>query len=46
MEKTKKEANDIRIGFRSIVGRVISYCDKLLKENNSRTLNFSAKEHD
>lgn len=46
MEKTKKEANDIRIGFRSRVGSVISYCEKLLKENNLRTLNFSAKEHD
>ena len=42
MEKTKKEANDIRIGFRSRVGSVISYCEKLLKENNLRTLNFSA----
>ena len=42
MDKTKKQANDIRIGFRSRVGSVISYCEKLLKENNLRTLNFSA----
>ena len=42
MDKTKKPANDIRIGFRSRVGSVISYCEKLLKENNLRTLNFSA----
>ena len=42
MDKSKKPANDIRIGFRSRVGSVISYCEKLLKENNLRTLNFSA----
>ena len=42
MEKSTKPANDIRIGFRSRAGNVISYCEKLLKENNMRTLNFSA----
>jgi hypothetical protein len=42
MEKPTKPANDIRIGFRSRAGNVISYCEKLLKENNIRTLNFSA----
>ena len=42
MEKPTKPVNDIRIGFRSRAGNVISYCEKLLKENNIKTLNFSA----
>lgn len=40
--KDKKPANDIRVGFRTRVGNVISYAEKLLKENNFKTLNFSA----
>ena len=40
--KAKKEANDIRVGFRTRVSNVISYAEKLLKENNFRTLKFSA----
>lgn len=42
MDKTRKPANDIRIGFHSRVGSIISFCERLLKENNLRTLNFSA----
>ena len=42
MEKSKKPVNDIRISFTSRIGGVVSYCEKLLKENNIRELNFSA----
>ena len=42
MDKARKPANDIRIGFHSRVGSIISYCERLLKENNLRSLNFSA----
>ena len=42
MEKSKKPVNDIRISFSSRIGGVVSYCEKLLKENNIRELNFSA----
>ena len=42
MEKTKKAVNDIRVSFNSRIGGIVSYCEKLLKENNMRELNFSA----
>ena len=42
MDKSKKPVNDIRISFTSRIGGVVSYCEKLLKENNLRELNFSA----
>ena len=42
MDKSKKPENDIRISFSSRIGGVVSYCEKLLKENNIRELNFSA----
>jgi hypothetical protein len=42
MDKTKKPANDIRVSFNSRIGGIVSYCEKLLKENNMRELNFSA----
>lgn len=41
MDKTAKAPNDIRIGFRTRVGSVVSYCEQLLKEK-TKTLNFSA----
>ena len=34
MDKTKKPANDIRVSFNSRIGGIVSYCEKLLKENN------------
>lgn len=40
--KAKKPANDIRVGFRTRVGNVIKYAEKLLKEDNFKTLLFSA----
>ena len=42
MDKTKKPVNDIRVSFNSRIGGIVSYCEKLLKENNLRELNFSA----
>jgi len=42
MDKSKKPVNDIRVSFNSRIGGVVSYCEKLLKENNLRELNFSA----
>ena len=42
MDKTKKPANDIRVSFNSRIGGIVSYCEKLLKENNMRELTFSA----
>ena len=39
---SKKEPNDIRVGYRTRIANVISYAEKLLKENNFKTLNFSA----
>lgn len=40
--KAKKPANEIRVGFRTRVGNVISYAERLLHENNFKTLHFSA----
>lgn len=40
--KEKKPANEIRVGYRTRVSNVVSYAEKLLKENNVKTLNFSA----
>ena len=42
MESQKKPVNDIRVGFNSRIGSLVNYCEKLLKENNIRELNFSA----
>ena len=42
MDKSKKPVNDIRVSFNTRIGGVVSYCEKLLKENNLRELNFSA----
>ena len=42
MDKSKKPVNDIRVSFSSRIGGVVSYCEKLLKENNIRELNLSA----
>ena len=42
MDKSKKPANDIRVSFNSKIGGIVSYCERLLKENNMRDLNFSA----
>ena len=42
MEAQKKQANDIRVGFNSRISGIVSYCQRLLKENNMRELNFSA----
>ena len=42
MDKSKKPVNDIRVSFSSRIGGEVSYCEKLLKENNIRELNFSA----
>ena len=42
MDKSKKPANDIRVSYNSRIGGIVSYCEKLLKENNMRELNFSA----
>ena len=42
MESQKKPVNDIRVGFNSRIGGLVNYCEKLLKENNIRELNFSA----
>lgn len=42
MEAPKKQANDIRVGFNSRISGIVNYCQRLLKENNMRELNFSA----
>ena len=42
MDKSKKPVNDIRVSFNSRIGGIVSYGEKLLKENNFRELNFSA----
>jgi hypothetical protein len=42
MDKSKKPVNYIRVSFNSRIGGIVSYCEKLLKENNLRELNFSA----
>ena len=42
MEVQKKPANDIRVGFNSRISGIVNYCQRLLKENNMRELNFSA----
>ena len=42
METQKKPVNDIRVGFNSRTGGLVNYCERLLKENNIRELNFSA----
>lgn len=42
MEPKAKPANEIRIGFHTRVGNVISYAERLLKENNVKTMTFSA----
>ncbi len=42
METQKKLVNDIRVGFNSRISGIINYCQRLLKENNLRELNFSA----
>ena len=42
MDKSKKPVNDIRVSYSSRIGGIVSYCEKLLKENNFRELNFSA----
>jgi hypothetical protein len=42
MDKSKKPINDIRVSYSSRIGGIVSYCEKLLTENNMRELNFSA----
>ena len=42
MDKSKQPINDIRVSYSSRIGGIVSYCEKLLKENNMRELNFSA----
>ena len=42
MEAQKKQANDIRVGFNSRISGIVNYCQRLLKENNMRELNFRA----
>ena len=42
MESQKKPVNDIRVGFNSRTVGLVNYCERLLKENNIRELNFSA----
>ena len=42
MDKSKKPINDIRVSYSSRIGGIVSYCEKLLIENNMRELNFSA----
>ena len=42
MESQKKPVNDIRVGFNSRISSLVNYCERLLKENNIRELNFSA----
>ena len=34
MDKSKKPINDIRVSYSSRIGGIVSYCEKLLKENN------------
>ena len=42
MDKSKKPVNDIRVSFSSRIGGIVSYCERLLKEEKMRELNFSA----
>ena len=42
MDKSKKPINEIRVSYSPRIGGIVSYCEKLLKENNMRELNFSA----
>ena len=42
MDSQKKAANDIRVGFNSRIGGILRYCQKLIKEDNMKELNFSA----
>ena len=42
MESQKKPVNDIRVGYNSRISSLVNYCERLLKENNIRELNFSA----
>ena len=42
MDKSKKPVNDIRVSFNSRIGGIVSYCERLLKEEKMRELNFSA----
>ena len=42
MDKEKKPVNDIRVSFNTRIGGIVSYCERLLKENNMRSLNLSA----
>ena len=42
MESQKKPVNDIRVKFNSRTVGLVNYCERLLKENNIRELNFSA----
>ena len=42
MDKSQKPVNDIRVSFNSRIGGIVSYCERLLKENNMREINFSA----
>ena len=37
-----KPINQIRVGFSTRVANIVSYCEKLIKENNMRSLNLSA----
>ena len=37
-----KPVNQIRVGFSTRVANIVSYCEKLIKENNMRSLNLSA----
>ena len=42
MDKSQKPVNDIRVSFNSRIGGIVSYCERLLKEEKMRELNFSA----
>ena len=43
MEKTpQKVSNDIRVGFQTRVANIVSYCERLIKDSNMRSLNMSA----
>ena len=42
MEAPKKPANDIRVRYNTRIGGIINYCQRLIKENNTRELTFSA----
>ena len=42
VQTQEKKPNDIRIGMSSRVSSIIRYCNGILKENKTRSLNFSA----